>query len=39
MTEPADIKIDAEKAKKWIENGAQPTDTAKSILKKSGVID
>ncbi len=39
MTNPADIKIDAEKAKKWIENGAQPTDTAKSILKKSGVID
>ena len=39
MTEPADIKIDADKAKEWIAKGAQPTDTAKSILKKSGVID
>ena len=39
MTEPAEINIDAEKAKKWIENGAQPTDTAKSILKRSGAID
>ena len=39
MTEPAEIKIDAEKAKKWIANGAQPTDTAKSLLKKSGIID
>ncbi len=39
MTEPAEIKIDAEKAKKWIANGAQPTDTAKSILKRSGALD
>ena len=39
MTEPADIKIDAEKAKKWIANGAQPTETAKSVLKKSGALD
>lgn len=36
---PADVKIDAEKAKQWIANGAQPTDTVKDILKKSGVID
>ena len=39
MTEPADIKIDAEKAKKWISNGAQPTDTVRDLLKKSGVLD
>ena len=39
MREPAEIKIDAEKAQKWIANGAQPTDTAKSLLKKSGIID
>lgn len=38
MTEPAQIKIDAEKAKKWIANGAQPTDTVKSILKKEGIL-
>ncbi len=39
MTEPADIKIDSEKAKKWIANGAQPTDTVKSLLKKSGITE
>ncbi len=38
MTEPADIKIDAEKAQKWISNGAQPTDTVKSLLKKCDII-
>ncbi len=35
---PADIKVDVEKAQQWIKNGAQPTDTVKAILKKSGVI-
>ena len=39
LTEPADIKIDAEKAKKWLSNGAQPTETFKSLLKKSGIVD
>ena len=38
MTNPADIKIDAEKAQKWIANGAQPTDTVKSLLKKSDIL-
>ena len=38
MVDPAEIKIDAEKAKKWIANGAQPTDTVKSILKKEGIL-
>ena len=37
--EPSEIKIDAEKAQKWIKNGAQPTDTVKALLKKSGAID
>ena len=37
--EPSVIKIDEEKAKTWLANGAQPTDTVKEILKKSGVID
>ncbi len=36
--EPADVKIDTEKAKKWIGNGAQPTDTVKALLKKNGVL-
>ena len=33
------VKVDAELAKKWIANGAQPTDTVKALLKKSGVIE
>ena len=39
QADPPEIKIDAEKAKKWIANGAQPTETVRSILKKSGAID
>ena len=35
---PADVKIDGDKAKKWISNGAQPTDTVKALLKKNGVL-
>ena len=38
LTDPATINIDSDKAKKWIENGAQPTDTVKVILKKSGIL-
>jgi small subunit ribosomal protein S16 len=38
MTEPPTVKIDAEKAQKWIKNGAQPSDTVRSLLKKSGII-
>ncbi|MBP3937631.1 MAG: 30S ribosomal protein S16 [Clostridia bacterium] len=37
LTDPAEIKIDAEKAKKWMANGAQPTDTVKVLLKKAGI--
>ena len=39
MANPAEVKIDAEKAQKWIKNGAQPTDTVRALLKKSGIID
>ena len=39
LTDPAEIKIDADKAKRWIANGAQPTDTAKDLLVKSGIIE
>ena len=39
LTEPAEIKIDAEKANKWLQSGAQPTDTVKSLLKKSGITE
>ena len=39
LTEPAEIKIDAEKADKWLKSGAQPTDTVKALLKKSNIVD
>ena len=39
MKDPAEIKIDGEKAKAWIANGAQPTDTVKALLKKTGAVD
>ncbi|MBQ2735012.1 MAG: 30S ribosomal protein S16 [Clostridia bacterium] len=39
LTNPADIKIDAEKANHWIKSGAQPTDTVKALLKKSGITE
>ncbi|MBO5410168.1 MAG: 30S ribosomal protein S16 [Clostridia bacterium] len=35
---PSEVKVDAEKAKQWIANGAQPTDTVKALLKKEGVL-
>ena len=38
MTNPATVKIDAEKATKWINNGAQPTDTVRALLKKNDII-
>ena len=38
MTEPATVKIDADKAKKWIANGAQLTDTVRDLLKKNNVL-
>jgi len=39
LTNPVEVKIDNEKAKTWIANGAQPTETVKTLLKKTGVID
>ena len=38
LVEPSEFKIDEEKAKKWIANGAQPTDTVKALLKKNNII-
>ena len=34
LTDPVEIKIDVEKAKSWVEKGAQPTETVKSLLKR-----
>lgn len=38
LKDPAEIKIDKEKAEKWLSTGAQPTDTARALLKKSGCL-
>lgn len=39
LTDPAEIKINNERAAEWIKNGAQPTDTARDLLIKSGAIE
>ena len=38
LTNPAEVKVDVEKAQNWIKNGAQPTDTVSGLLKKAGVL-
>ena len=38
LTEPATVTVDVEKAQTWIKNGAQPTDTVRSLLKNAGVL-
>ena len=39
LTDPATVEIDAEKAAKWLKDGAQPSDTVKALLKKSGILN
>ena len=39
MSEPVEINIDADAAKKWLGNGAQPTETVRALLKKSGITE
>ena len=36
---PVELKIDTEAAQKWLKNGAQPTDTVRALLKKTGAIE
>ncbi|MCI1983080.1 MAG: 30S ribosomal protein S16 [Oscillospiraceae bacterium] len=38
LKEPSVVKVDADKAKEWIANGAQPTDTVKALFKKHDVL-
>ena len=38
LVEPAKISIDEEKALKWLQNGAQPSETVRSMLRKAGVL-
>ena len=39
VKEPTEVKIDAEIAKKWLNNGAQPTDTVRDLFIKNGIIE
>lgn len=38
LVEPSVMNVDADKAKEWMKNGAQPTDTVKALFKKNGVL-
>ncbi len=38
LTNPAEINLDAELTKKWLANGAQPTETARTILVREGIL-
>ena len=39
LVEPSAIHIDAEKALSWLKNGAQPTDSVVSLLKRAGIME
>lgn len=39
ITEPAEVKINVEKAQEWLGKGAQPSDTVKSLLKNAGALE
>ena len=38
LKNPSEVTIDSDKVKEWIRNGAQPTDTVKTLLKKEGIL-
>jgi small subunit ribosomal protein S16 len=37
-TQPSDIQVDADKARQWLDEGAQPTDQVRKLLKVSGIL-
>ena len=39
ITEPAEVKVDTDKALDWLKKGAQPSDTARYLLEKTGVME
>ncbi len=39
MKDPVEIKIDVDKIKLWLQQGAQPTEAARSLLKREGIIE
>ena len=38
LATPSAVKVDADRVKYWIKNGAQPTDTVRALLKKAGAL-
>ena len=38
VTNPAELKVDVDRAQAWIKTGAQPTETVRDLLKKAGAI-
>lgn len=39
VSEPKEVKIDQEKAQKWLSNGAKPTETVRILLKNNGIVE
>lgn len=39
IAEPAEVKIDKDNAIKWVNNGAQPTDTVRNLFKQTGILE
>ena len=39
LTDPVTVKVDVERAKEWMKNGAQPSDTVRALLKKNGAFE
>ncbi|HWS30660.1 MAG TPA: 30S ribosomal protein S16 [Clostridia bacterium] len=39
LKDPAELKVDSDRANYWVKNGAQPTDTVRGLLKKSGALN
>ena len=39
MTEPVQVKIDVDKVMKWLQQGAQPSEAARSLLKREGILE
>lgn len=39
LTEPSTVKVDVEEARKWLSQGAQPSDTVASIFRRQGILD
>jgi small subunit ribosomal protein S16 len=39
MKDPVEVKIDSDKVVRWLQQGAQPTEAARSLLKREGILE